>query len=292
MTSRSSIFGSSFVRRGLGGVTRRWRAPDLGLADELLVDHLVAAKRQVTDSPSPISGSGASVPRRLRRVSPDSPGWSRRRNGRGFVYLDEGGRRFGAADVARCKALAIPPAWRDVWICPLPNGHLQAVGTDDGRPAPVPLPSRLARPARPCQARAGSRGRRAAYPEPGHGSTSTWRSKACPVSERLPSRSACSTSACSVSVARRTPTTTGAMGWRRSRSGTYASRRLDRPSRIPPSPGSTSVWSVTDGRFARHRDAAPTARRRAATAALPGWSPLARHHLPRHQRVHQGRRRR
>ncbi len=46
------------------------------------------------------------------------------------MYLDEGGRRLRAADVARCKALAIPPAWRDVWICPLPNGHLQAVGTD------------------------------------------------------------------------------------------------------------------------------------------------------------------
>jgi DNA topoisomerase IB len=71
------------------------------------------------------------VPRRLRRVAPDSPGWSRRRHGRGFVYLDEHGRRLGAADVARCKGLVIPPAWRDVWICPVENGHLQAVGTDD-----------------------------------------------------------------------------------------------------------------------------------------------------------------
>ena len=71
------------------------------------------------------------MPRRLRRVSPESPGWRRRRHGRGFVYLDESGRRLGAADVVRCKALVIPPAWRDVWICPLPNGHLQAVGTDD-----------------------------------------------------------------------------------------------------------------------------------------------------------------
>jgi DNA topoisomerase IB len=63
-------------------------------------------------------------------VSPDGPGWSRRRAGRGFVYLDERGRRLGAADVERVKALVIPPAWENVWISPAPNGHLQAVGTD------------------------------------------------------------------------------------------------------------------------------------------------------------------
>ena len=34
-------------------------------------------------------------------------------------------------DIERCRALTIPPAWRDVWICPVANGHLQAVGTDD-----------------------------------------------------------------------------------------------------------------------------------------------------------------
>jgi DNA topoisomerase I len=49
------------------------------------------------------------------------------------VYLDEQGQRLGPADVARCKALVIPPAWTDVWICPLPNGHLQAVGMDTAR---------------------------------------------------------------------------------------------------------------------------------------------------------------
>jgi DNA topoisomerase I len=45
--------------------------------------------------------------------------------------VDESGRPLAADDVARCRALVIPPAWRDVWICPLPNGHLQATGTDD-----------------------------------------------------------------------------------------------------------------------------------------------------------------
>jgi DNA topoisomerase-1 len=68
---------------------------------------------------------------RLRRTSPDSPGWTRRRAGRGFVYLDAGGERLPAEHVQRVKDLVIPPAWRDVWITPYPNGHLQAVGTDD-----------------------------------------------------------------------------------------------------------------------------------------------------------------
>lgn len=68
---------------------------------------------------------------RLRRVSPSRPGWTRQRQGRGFRYLDESGRPLALDDVARCRALTIPPAWREVWICPLANGHLQAVGTDD-----------------------------------------------------------------------------------------------------------------------------------------------------------------
>ncbi|QIK74419.1 DNA topoisomerase IB [Nocardioides piscis] len=68
---------------------------------------------------------------RLRRTSPDQPGWSRRRSGKGFAYLDEAGLPLGPDDRQRCKDLVIPPAWKDVWITPHPNGHLQAVGTDD-----------------------------------------------------------------------------------------------------------------------------------------------------------------
>ena len=67
---------------------------------------------------------------RLRTVSPNGKGWTRRRAGRNFVYLDEGGARLDAPQVARIKALVIPPAWQDVWICPFPNGHIQAVGVD------------------------------------------------------------------------------------------------------------------------------------------------------------------
>lgn len=47
------------------------------------------------------------------------------------MHLDEAGQPLPAADAERCRALVIPPAWRDVWICPYPHGHLQAVGTDD-----------------------------------------------------------------------------------------------------------------------------------------------------------------
>jgi DNA topoisomerase IB len=68
---------------------------------------------------------------RLRRTSPEQPGWTRRRAGKGFVYLDQHGERLPEEDAARVRALVIPPAWRDVWVTPYPNGHLQAVGTDD-----------------------------------------------------------------------------------------------------------------------------------------------------------------
>jgi DNA topoisomerase IB len=67
---------------------------------------------------------------RLRRTSPDQPGWTRKRAGRGFVYLDKYGDRLPEAEVERVRALVIPPAWEDVWISPHDNGHLQAVGTD------------------------------------------------------------------------------------------------------------------------------------------------------------------
>jgi DNA topoisomerase IB len=69
---------------------------------------------------------------RLRTSSCDQPGLRRVRHGRGFRYLDAKGERLtDPGQLARIKALAVPPAWRDVWICRWPNGHLQAVGTDD-----------------------------------------------------------------------------------------------------------------------------------------------------------------
>src|SRR3954453_11478174 len=68
---------------------------------------------------------------RLRRADCSGPGITRRRAGRGFAYYDEDGERVTEAEVLeRIRELGIQPAWRDVWICPYPNGHLQATGVD------------------------------------------------------------------------------------------------------------------------------------------------------------------
>src|SRR5690606_2277517 len=63
--------------------------------------------------------------------SDEEPGWRRRRRGTGFSYDDGAGHRPGKADLARIGALAIPPAWTDVWICRQAGGHIQATGRDE-----------------------------------------------------------------------------------------------------------------------------------------------------------------
>lgn len=69
---------------------------------------------------------------RLRRSGPSAKGFTRRRAGRGVTLLDDHGTRITDEEtLRRIRALVIPPAWTDVWICPYPNGHIQAVGTDD-----------------------------------------------------------------------------------------------------------------------------------------------------------------
>ncbi|MCO1581994.1 DNA topoisomerase IB [Crossiella sp. SN42] len=68
---------------------------------------------------------------RLRRSDPGAAGLTRARHGRGFRYLDARGEPVDAATLTRIKELVIPPAWREVWICPHPNGHIQAVGVDE-----------------------------------------------------------------------------------------------------------------------------------------------------------------
>jgi DNA topoisomerase I len=71
------------------------------------------------------------MPPRLRRADCSGPGIRRRRRGRGFSYVDADGNPIDDPEVVqRIAELAIPPAWEDVWICPYPNGHLQATGTD------------------------------------------------------------------------------------------------------------------------------------------------------------------
>jgi DNA topoisomerase-1 len=68
---------------------------------------------------------------RLRRSKPGTPGISRRRSGRGFSYYHPDGSLISGGERKRLDAMAIPPAWADVWICPFENGHIQAMGVDD-----------------------------------------------------------------------------------------------------------------------------------------------------------------
>ncbi|TFD66483.1 DNA topoisomerase IB [Cryobacterium ruanii] len=68
---------------------------------------------------------------RLRRSDPNRPGYTRRRSGRGFNYRDPAGHTVAEKALReRFAALAIPPAWNDVWISPHANGHIQAIGID------------------------------------------------------------------------------------------------------------------------------------------------------------------
>jgi DNA topoisomerase-1 len=67
---------------------------------------------------------------RLRRSDRSRPGLTRRKRGRGFEYRDSGGELVDEETRARVHALAIPPAWTDVWVCADPLGHLQATGID------------------------------------------------------------------------------------------------------------------------------------------------------------------
>lgn len=68
----------------------------------------------------------------LRYVSDQTPGYTRKRRGKKFVYFDTDGKEIrDETRILRLNRLAIPPAYTDVWICPSPNGHLQATGRDD-----------------------------------------------------------------------------------------------------------------------------------------------------------------
>ncbi|MCE9553940.1 MAG: DNA topoisomerase IB [Planctomycetes bacterium] len=70
----------------------------------------------------------------LRYVSDQEPGIQRQAAGKGFRYRSPTGRAVrNAALLRRIRALVIPPAWTDVWICPSPHGHLQATGRDARR---------------------------------------------------------------------------------------------------------------------------------------------------------------
>ena len=67
----------------------------------------------------------------LQYVSDQRPGYTRKAKGKHFDYLDtEENPIRDEQRLLRIKRVAIPPAWTDVWICPSPNGHIQATGRD------------------------------------------------------------------------------------------------------------------------------------------------------------------
>ena len=69
---------------------------------------------------------------RLRYVCDDKPGIKRQRAGKGFFYVGVKGEKISdEKTLARIKSLVIPPAWKNVWICPFQNGHIQATGLDE-----------------------------------------------------------------------------------------------------------------------------------------------------------------
>src|SRR5262245_3471800 len=82
-------------------------------------------------STPPVESIEAARAANLRYVTDQRPGIRRLGSGTGFRYLGPDGRPItDRATRDRIKALAIPPAWTEVWICPQPNGHLQATGRD------------------------------------------------------------------------------------------------------------------------------------------------------------------
>ena len=158
---------------------------------------------------------------RLRRVDCSSAGIRRVGRGRGFSYEEVDGTTIADREVIeRIRELAIPPAWKEVWICPHPNGHIQATGYDDaGRKQYLYHPQwradrdrdkfgEMERFAQVAAARCASAPARTS---PGAG----WCASGC-----SPARCACSTSASSGSAASATP-------------------RRTRPSASPPCAGAT-----------------------------------------------------
>jgi DNA topoisomerase IB len=72
------------------------------------------------------------VTNRLRRSDSAAAGINRRKHGKGFSFEDDAGTKITDEEtMRRIRDLAIPPAWKDVWICPDPNGHIQATGYDE-----------------------------------------------------------------------------------------------------------------------------------------------------------------
>ncbi|SIT41243.1 DNA topoisomerase [Paraburkholderia ribeironis] len=88
-------------------------------------------RRPAATNDSAQQSAPVAMPSGLRHTDDTKPGYSRMRDKDHFVYFDAAGQRVDdAGEIQRINALAIPPAYEDVWICPDPRGHLQATGRD------------------------------------------------------------------------------------------------------------------------------------------------------------------
>lgn len=87
---------------------------------------------RATELPKTAEAMAAAKAVALRYSSDDEPGLQRRKRGKSFYYIDSEGKVVrDAATLERIRALVLPPAWRDVWVCTSPVGHLQATGRDE-----------------------------------------------------------------------------------------------------------------------------------------------------------------
>jgi DNA topoisomerase-1 len=85
----------------------------------------------LASAPTPQASAIIAKSAGLRYMTDAIPGIQRKRRGKSYTYVGPSGRIVrDAGELARIRALAVPPAYTDVWICPLPNGHIQATGRD------------------------------------------------------------------------------------------------------------------------------------------------------------------
>jgi DNA topoisomerase-1 len=116
-------------------------APKPGVATQVNKTKMANHRRLVQGAPERTAGQAVvSAPPQvrealidigLRYVSDAAPGLRRRRNGKGFIYCDDKGRTIRDPSLLRrIRSMVIPPAWEHVWICPLPDGHIQVTGRD------------------------------------------------------------------------------------------------------------------------------------------------------------------
>ena len=96
------------------------------------VSRASAKKKNAVASVVTTDAENAAEEAGLRYVSDDQPGYTRKAKGDGFEYFDADGKPIrDETRILRIDRLAIPPAYKKVWICPSPNGHIQATARDD-----------------------------------------------------------------------------------------------------------------------------------------------------------------